>query len=50
MHEDFYIEKLVGLLHGLLDGQREKVEAAADFVAGTVRSVFRNLNAAAPVW
>ncbi len=33
MHEDFYIEKLVGLLRGLLDGQREKIEAAADIVA-----------------
>lgn len=38
MHEDFYIEKLVGLLRGLLDGQREKVEAAADLVAGTMMS------------
>jgi uncharacterized phosphosugar-binding protein len=33
MHEEIYIEKLIGLLRGLLDGQREKVDAAADIVA-----------------
>jgi uncharacterized phosphosugar-binding protein len=33
MHEDIYIDKLIELLRGLLDGQREKVEAAANIVA-----------------
>ena len=36
MREDIYIDKLIELLRDLLDGQREKIEAAADIIAKTM--------------